>query len=1568
MSTICRIYIVSLLCILLTSVKINAQLRINEVLSSNITVNYNHKFNLVDWIELYNSGSGTVNLNGYYLSDDRVNLFKYRIDKDVYIYPGNYILIYADELNFISADNIHTNFSLSIEGEFISILDNDGNLIDSVSMPLQIQDISYGRNIEDPLVWNYFEQPTPKELNYTTGYINYSTSGEINFSLSPGFFDTPVTIELQNEDNAEIRYTTNGNYPTKSSTLYSSALYITKSTVIRARSFKEGTLPGKVVSATYFINEPEYNIPVVSLTTDEENFYDNTIGIYVTGTNGITGNCASEPKNWNQNWERPANFELFDTGRIQQLNQLAGIKIYGQCSRQRNLKSMAVISRKDYGKRGFDYRFFSDKPGNYYKSIILRNSGNDAGYSFLRDGFFQTVFKDQLDIDYQAYQPVIVYLNGEYFGLMNLREKINEHYVESNYGIDSDEIDMLEKKSLLMHGESSDYGELFSFISTHNLADEQNFTYVESQMDINEFSNYYIVNIFFGNMDWPGNNIKYWHHRTSDSKWRWITFDMDVGANLYGKTGSLVSYSIRDGEWSTEIMRSLLENNDFKNQFIQKFATHISLSFQKERMIYIFDSLRAIIEPHIQKNCDIWRIPYNIYEWRDHVNNVIPEFIQTRQNEVRGWIMQDFDLDGTYTASLNVEGEMGRIILYNKEIRKNVTVEFFKNIPVKLKAVPQVGYKFLKWSGDIECTEEEIIINSSENISVNSIFVPGEPVENLYFSELLASNESTFGDEYHQKEDWIEIYNNNHYDVNIAGLFITDSTGDLNKWQIPCGFSSQTIIPAKDYITLFADNETQQGPMHLPFKLNKQGEVLIISQNINDQIQIIDSLIFQKQYTDVTYGIDPDDESKYCYLIPTPGKPNQKLMINDIVINEVMASNNSTITDNKGEYDDWIEIYNLSDSAVNIGGLFITDSLNNKIKFRIPNTCSDSTKIPAKDYLILWADNQPEQGIHHLNFKLNRQNEELAIVQPDGINLIDHYNINNLNQDVAMGRFPDGENNIHLLNPTPGLSNEYTPVRNILITEVSATRNDSITSESGEVTDWIELFNNNDYDVNIGGLFLTDSLKEKCKYRIPANNIMKTTIPAKEYIILWADNEPEQGELHLNFRLNGDGEQIGLIDLDGKTFIDSLTFENQFANFTYNRIDNTGKWMHMRPTPYSMCHNQMITGLQINEFMADNDNMVPDEIGNYYDWIEIYNTNNYPVDLGGLYFTDSIKNPFRYRFPSNEPELTTISAKGYKVIYANNGSGQGPLYTNFKLDKSGEEIGIFNYDRKTKIDIHKFSKQPSNTACAKLHNDNEWYYLPPTPGEANILPVIENLYINEFMTDNEDYLSDENGEFDDWIELYNGNDHPVNIGGLFFTDSLSNSTLFRIPAKYPDSTTIMPDSFILLWADGEPEQGILHLDFKLNKNKEQIGIYDWTGKNVIDSISYNGIPLQKTYGRIYDGSSHWSVLENRTPNYSNLITSAENHISDVESLFVYPNPWNDKITFELKLKHESDLRFSIINIQGEILYDQNLPSDTQFIIDWNGTINGSTINHGLYYYRIITKDSLITGKILKYQN
>jgi hypothetical protein len=373
---------------------------------------------------------------------------------------------------------------------------------------------------------------------------------------------------------------------------------------------------------------------------------------------------------------------------------------------QMHMKSLRITARSEYGQNRIRYKFFENRKNDEFKSIVLRNSGNDWNITMLRDAIITTISKDRMDLDYQEYQPAVVFINGEYWGIHNIRERIDKHFPANIYkNVEADGVDVLERNGEIIDGDTTEYNQLIRFITDSSLANESNYATVANQIDINNYIDYMIIQIYVANTDWPGNNIKYWREK-QDGKWRWILFDTDFGYGIWGDNPPDMN-SLREAlspngpgwpnpPWSTLMMRKLLENEGFKTQFLQRFAYHIHSTFSTERVEYIIDSLSSVINDEMYYHIERWGQPWDINAW---YNNL--DYIVTWNND-RTWYMMEhlmsrFRIANSHPVYIASDNENASVRMNDRKIKLPYSGEFFEGVPLVLSAQTKNEVYFDHW-------------------------------------------------------------------------------------------------------------------------------------------------------------------------------------------------------------------------------------------------------------------------------------------------------------------------------------------------------------------------------------------------------------------------------------------------------------------------------------------------------------------------------------------------------------------------------------------------------------------------------------------------------------------------------------------------------------------------------------------------------------------------------------------------------------------------------------------------------------------------------------------------------
>ena len=651
-------------------------------------------------------------------------------------------------------NELHTSFSISSEGEEVLLTNAQSVRVDEIE-PVEIpRGYSYGRSPDGTGDWYFFTEPTPGSANITNRHEGIL--GRVNFSRKPGFYSGSISLSLSHPDpEAIIYYTLNGSLPDEGSTQYTSALQladrsdeenqlsliptnfitgyrewkepddkVAKITIIRAVAIKQGA-SSPVRSASYLVfpeGEDRYSLDVVSLITEFDNFFSDETGIYVPGDNYVEGNPSTG--NYFQRgreWEREVSMEFF--GSDFDFQQDIGARIHGGWTRRDPIKSLRLYARSDYGESRFNYRIFPDLPYESYNRLLLRQSGNDWAETMLRDAMAQHLVS-HLDMDTQAYRPTVVFINGEFWGIKNLRERYDRHYLERVYGIDPDNIDYLSNNAEVKEGDDIHYNQMNEFVESNDLSDDAVFSQVEQMMDINNFLDYYSAQIYFGNRDWLTNNVDYWRLRVDynpyalkghDGRWRWLIYDVDR-AFAYGWVEldinmiEFVTEQKEPGrEWGNLLIRNLLDNENFRYSFINRIADHLNTAFIIPRVHAAIDSFSTRIEPQIAEHISRWRYPEVDVWYSRHIPR-LKSFATARPAYLRQHVMDHFGIESQVEVTVSAGStEHGAIRINSVDIDPSTpgveadpfpwTGIYFQGIPLQIEAVSREGYSFSHWSG-----------------------------------------------------------------------------------------------------------------------------------------------------------------------------------------------------------------------------------------------------------------------------------------------------------------------------------------------------------------------------------------------------------------------------------------------------------------------------------------------------------------------------------------------------------------------------------------------------------------------------------------------------------------------------------------------------------------------------------------------------------------------------------------------------------------------------------------------------------------------------------------------------
>ena len=521
---------------------------------------------------------------------------------------------------------------------------------------------------------------------------------------------------------------------------YAPSVLIDKAVVVKARAVKEGALASEVVTNTFFVRSGgtnPYPLPVLSFSTQENALFDYYDGIYVAGVdfenwrsanpsataNG--GSMANYHREGDQ-WEYPAHLELFNTAGSRVFAQNIGFRIHGNWSNAQPFKSLRIYARGSYGKQNLEYPFFKTRSDQAFKRIILRNSGNDIWYTMFRDAAMQEMVS-HLNFETQAYQPSILFVNGEYWGIHNIRERYDKYYLSRRYGVNEEQLDILENNMVAEEGDNRHYAAMIEYIAANGVQHDQDYAYIQTQMDVSSFIDYMIAQIFMVNTDWPGNNIRFWRLQTpeflpgagpgKDGRWRWMLYDADYTFGIYSTsecsknmlefTTLATGTSWPNPAWSTFLFRRLLERQSFRTDFIVRFSDELNTAFKPEVVIQLINRMQSVIEPEMGWHIQRWKMPSSLAGWYNNVN-VMVNFARQRPAYARNHLRQFFSLQADYQLTVDVSGgNQGHVVVNTIPLlgtTRGVSVNpypwqgtYFREVPLRLEAVPEEGCEFVRW-------------------------------------------------------------------------------------------------------------------------------------------------------------------------------------------------------------------------------------------------------------------------------------------------------------------------------------------------------------------------------------------------------------------------------------------------------------------------------------------------------------------------------------------------------------------------------------------------------------------------------------------------------------------------------------------------------------------------------------------------------------------------------------------------------------------------------------------------------------------------------------------------------
>ena len=741
---------------------------------------------------------------------------------------------------------LHTNFKIKT-GETVYLFNAEGQLMDSLAIPILRRNSSFGRFPDGADHLEIFAETTPNNLNKGEG-IKGIVEEAVVFSKVAGLYQDQFDLILSGGQEGDIiRYTKDGSDPLPFSNSYINPIPINRNTVIKAAIFRQDFLPSEVTTNTYLLNA-EHDLPIVALSFKPRDFFDPSEGIYELGLNA-EGDFPHFGANFWEDVEKPIHISFFEENGTLGFSANAGTKIFGGWSRGLAQRSLSIFFRNQYGTNNLDYPLFDNRPYDQYEAFILRNSGNDWQNTMLRD-LTLTGLMENSNVDIQAGRPAVAYLNGEYWGIYNIREKINEHYLAALHNVPAEDITILEKNGEVIFGDNAEYQAMIDISRFRDLGNETNYQAVASQIDLENYIQYQIAQIYMDNTDWPGNNIKFW--KAKNGKWRWILFDTDFGFGIWSNrnyNNNTLAFALEQNgpgwpnpPWSTLLFRRLMLNDGFKKRFINTFADELNTRFQAEVVRVRIDENVDRIRSEMTRQINRWS-ETSMQAWQNQID-VMKSFANQRLFQMRKHIQEEFDLPQQRTVRVRIEdASSGSVQLNTIMLRDNDWQGiYFQSVPISLTALAKTGYLFDRWSGDVTGTTTTVTIDPTNHLNITAHF---KRSDNTALETDIIINEINYNSNEEQDAgDWVELYNRGPVEQNISDWIFKDGNDDHN-FTLPQG----TVLPANGYLVLtnnsikfqeqFPTVQNQIGDFD--FKLSSEGELIRL---FNADNLLIDSLTY----------------------------------------------------------------------------------------------------------------------------------------------------------------------------------------------------------------------------------------------------------------------------------------------------------------------------------------------------------------------------------------------------------------------------------------------------------------------------------------------------------------------------------------------------------------------------------------------------------------------------------------------------------------------------------------------------------------------------------------------------
>jgi hypothetical protein len=1451
---------------------------LNELLASNISPTglADEDGEQVDWIEIVNGSASAVNLAGWSLTDNPLEPDKW-IFPAMTVSPGQYLVVFASGKNRRPASgvNLHTNFKLNASGQYLGLfhLTNGPAAVSEIvpGYPQQRNDYSYG--FDSVGNWVYFQTPTPGATNGASSGVQFVQ--DVAFNVSGGVFDAPFCLVLSTATvGSNIRYTIDGSEPTASSgTLYSAPVTISTTRVIRAAAFKAGSLPSLTQTHTYlFSADPGLlSLPILSMVMRPTDLLGQSGIIGIQG--GVYDQVDCCFSSWRRTsatdyfnpagaglpWERPLAVEMLPWQGEKGFRAQTGVRVHGSESSRLTYHpdskfSYGLFFRGNYGEGTLNYPLMPESRIKTLDSVVMRAGHNDVAAisgCFITDELMRRLFSDMGQISsHGTFANVLI--NGIYKGYYNPSERVDEDWARFWHG-GLNSWDVISPYSAAQDGDTVEWLALLQYALNHDLNATANYQEMDRRMDLVNFVDYLLLNIYGDTRDWTQNNWRAYRERIASGKFRFTVWDAEFALGLGDDvvTANNITNPNELGATGTDFTNQPVEisllyhklsvNREFRLLFADRVQKHFASSgaLSKGNIQSRFDALRqtmSVVLPAMPTYIpDAW-IPGRETNMMQQLSAAAlrstvtgPSFNQAGGNISAGFSLTMTAPAGTIYYTLN--GSDPRVMFTGAILAgaKNYTTTG----PVPLSQSTVVKARVLSGGVWSALTEARFL--------VSSLITPLRITEIMY--------NPAGGDAY----EFIEIQNLGSTRLDLGGMSFSGIT-----YTFPVGSS----IDAGAVIVLASPLDPAAFSARYP-GVFVYGTFLGHLANAGERIGLNDRN--GESITSVTYGTtggwpasaavggyalevidpsgNPNDAANWRASVNQAGSPGTVTINNPppiVRINEIMAENLSAVSHGTN-FPDWIELYNPSGAVVDLSGWSLSDD-GNPLKFVFPT----GTSLGIGQYLVIWCDSQFADPGLHSGFSLAQEGESIFLYDAASTRVdASSYGLQIPNKSVGLV-----SGSWQLAVPTPGAANVAAP----LGSQASLVINEWLANPVAGAEDWLELYNRD----------LTNPVSLRGLYVATSNAVQQMTalsyVAPRSHVRLWADQKTGAG--HLDFKLPGGG---GLIVVYNSTAaeIDRVTYGPQQEGVSEGLLpDGINSTVSFgSPTPGMSNSVPPYSGPILNELVARNSTGAVDSLGRRAEWVELRNTNAAAFNLSGMMLGTDTGKANRWSFPVG----VTIPPNGYLTVWCD--LSRPPSLTaevnlNAGLTLSGNGGGVYLFNAAGQVvDQVEFGFQVRDRSIGL--SGGAWKLLTaPTFGAANGTPatlgLVTSLRINEWLA------KSING--DDWLEIYNTSSQPVELSGCLLTDD--PSILGRAKSPMHPLSFIDPLGWLKCIADGNPGKGPNHLNFKMDGDGDTLRIYN-TDSSAIDSI-YFGLQLPGiSQGRFPDGGPNASGFSTPTPGEKN---------------------------------------------------------------------------------------------------